>query len=78
MAKVRQRSLQQQAEDEAASDAAAEPAVDPVKAAKAKTLVLQATVLVAAAVALACFKVISDKVAMGVIVLMYVTLRLFT
>jgi hypothetical protein len=85
MAKARHRAGQQVAAGatDAGTAAAAgaeqqQDAVDPVRAAKVKTLVLQTSALVLAAVVLAYFQVISDKVAMGVIVLMYLTVRLFS
>jgi hypothetical protein len=86
MAKARQRAGQQVAAGAADAGAAAaavvseqqQDTVDPVRGAKVKTLVLQTSAVVLAAVVLAYFQVISDKVAMGVIVLMYLTIRLFS
>jgi hypothetical protein len=86
MAKPRQRAGQQVATGAADAIAAAaaegsqqqQDAVDPVRAAKLKTLLLQTSAVVLAAVVLAYFKLISDKMAMGVIVLMYLTVRFFS
>jgi hypothetical protein len=85
MAKARQRAAQHTAADNAkdATSAAAaagqqQDGVDAVRAAKVKTLVLQTSAVVLAAVVLAYFKIISDKLAMAVIVLMYLTVRFFS
>lgn len=78
MVKVGQKAVQQAAAGSTAaggSAAAAAAGVDPVRAAKVKTLLLQSTAVVVAAVGLAYFKVIDDKLAMGIIVLMYLTVR---
>ncbi|KAF6258612.1 hypothetical protein COO60DRAFT_1639048 [Scenedesmus sp. NREL 46B-D3] len=85
MATTRQRAAQPGAAGStdagAATAAAAEQqpdAVDPVRTAKVKTLLLRASAVVLAAVVLAYFELISDKMALAVIVLMYVTTRLFS
>jgi hypothetical protein len=82
MAKARQRAAQKAAADSRGADGAAsgaggqqQDAVDPVRAAKVKTLLLQTSAVVVAAVVLAYFKLINDKVAMAIIVLMYLTIR---
>lgn len=53
------------------------PRIDHAKRAKTKTLVLQTSSVVLAAVVLAYFNLIDHRLAMAVIVVMYLTIRFF-
>ena len=52
--------------------------IDHARRAKTKTLVLQTSAVVLAAVVLAYFNLIDHRLAMAVIVAMYLTIRFFT
>lgn len=74
---ARQRQLQQQGPTQQQQQASSSPeeGYDPVKAAKAKTLVLQTSAFVALTVVAVYFGLISDKLGLGIIAMMCLCLR---
>lgn len=52
--------------------------IDPIRAARTKRIVLQTSSVVLAAVVLAYLNLIDHRLAMGVIVVMYLTVRFFS